>query len=73
MKRSLLLLAASLALAACGEDLPGQNSNSQSPKEVWDGSWSTVIDPETSRTFRCYSYFQDAGYAGGPALWCYEV
>ncbi len=66
MKKILVLIAAAISLSACGSD---------DVDPAVDGSprWTTITDPETGKTYRCYSYYIDGGYDGGPALFCDEV
>ncbi|MCD6056491.1 MAG: hypothetical protein K0Q89_21 [Thermomicrobiales bacterium] len=84
MKRPLLLPVA--LLAACGGDDGGAYYVDESPpvdeppgpqvgvRATVGGGWITITDPETERTFRCLSGYDNSGYsaAGGPFLWCYE-
>lgn len=73
MKTAAIIAAALLGLVACG----GDGESDPDDPAVSDGSlserWTTITDPVTSKTYRCYSYYVDGGYDGGPALFCDEL
>ena len=67
--RAALILAVALFVVGCGERTA---TNVAPTKPVVDG-WQTYIDPVTDVEFRCVERWVSTGYAGGLAMWCYQV
>jgi hypothetical protein len=60
-----LLFSSTLFLVGCGSTLDPPNI--QGAIAI---GWSTQIDPQTNREFRCLSYVGEDGRGG---IWCYEI